>query len=228
MGGYLFNDLLIIVGFVISLCAQLYVKSSYNKYKQVVSKRGLSGFEVAKMILEKNGLDNIYITEVRGNLSDHYDSARKVIRLSTDVFHGTSIASASVAAHEVGHAIQDKEGYSFMRFRATIFPLVNFASYGGYFAVLIGLIFGMTDLLWIGISLELIVLLFQLVTLPVEFDASNRAEKELKNCDVLTEKEQNSSKVMLRAAALTYVASVLTTMLQILRLVLIAAGRRDD
>lgn len=228
MSGYILSDLLIILGIAISFGAQIYITSSYNKYKQIANKNRLSGFEVAKQILEKNGLDNIYITEVRGNLTDHYDSGRKVIRLSTDVFHGTSIASASVAAHEVGHAIQDKEGYSFMRFRATIFPLVNIASYGGYFAVLLGLFFGMTDLLWLGIALEIIVLLFQLVTLPVEFDASKRAENEMKKCNILTEKELNGSKEMLRAAALTYVASVLTTILQILRLVVIAIGRRDD
>ena len=228
MTGYMLSDLLIILGIIISLGAQIYVKSSYNKFIRVDTKKGLSGFEVAKMILEKNGMDNVYITEVRGTLTDHYDSGRKVIRLSTDVFHGTSIASASVAAHEVGHAIQDKEGYSFMRFRAAIFPLVNIASYGGYIAVLIGLIFGMTDLLVVGIALEMVVLLFQLLTLPVEFDASNKAEKQLKKCDILTEKEHSGSKSMLKAAALTYVASVLTTILQILRLVLIAFGGRDD
>lgn len=228
MDGYILSDLLIVLGIAVSLCAQIYINRSYNKYREILNKKGLSGFETAKIILEKNGLNNIYITEVRGSLTDHYDSGRKVIRLSSEVFHGTSIASASVAAHEVGHALQDKEGYSFMKFRTAIFPLVNFASYGGYFAVILGLIFGMTDLLWLGIALELIVLLFQLVTLPVEFDASNRAKKEMKKCGILTEKELNSSSEMLRAAALTYVASVLTTILQILRLVVIAFGRRDD
>ena len=227
MDGYILSDLLIFLGIAISLCAQIYINRSYSKYREIHNKKGLSGFETAKIILEKNGLNNIYITEVRGNLTDHYDSGRKVIRLSSEVFHGTSIASSSVAAHEVGHALQDKEGYSFMKFRTAIFPLVNVASYGGYFAVILGLIFGMTDLLWLGIALELIVLLFQLVTLPVEFDASNRA-KEMKKCGILTEKELNSSSEMLRAAALTYVASVLTTILQILRLVVIAFGRRDD
>ena len=228
MDNYYISQLLIFAGIAISLCAQIYVSSSYKKYKKISSKKGLSGFEVAQKILENNGLDNIYVTEVRGTLSDHYDPNRKVIRLSTEVFHGDSIASASVAAHEVGHAIQDKEGYSFMRFRALMFPLVRISSYGGYIAILIGFIFGLLDLIWLGIAMEIIILLFQLITLPVEFDASNRAKKELKKLNILTEKELNSSSSMLTAAALTYVASVLTTMLQILRLILLVNGRRRN
>ena len=168
------DSLLIIIGLVITLCAQAYVTSSYNKYKNVKTKKDLSGFEVASKILKENGLENVYVTEVRGVLSDHYDSGRKVVRLSSDVFHGTSISSVSVAAHEVGHAIQDKENYSFMRFRHSLFPLVNFSSYAGYIAILVGIIFGLVDLIWLGIVFELMILLFQLVTLPVEFDASRR------------------------------------------------------
>ncbi len=228
MGDYYLGDLLLFAGILISLAAQLYVTSSYKKYKKISCRKGLSGFEVAKMILDKHGLSNVYVTEVGGTLSDHYDPSRKVVRLSSEIFHGDSIASASVAAHEVGHAIQDKEGYSFMRFRATLFPLVKISSYGGYFAILIGVIFGLLDLIWIGIAMEIIILLFQIVTLPVEFDASNRAKKELKECNILTDTELGQSSSMLTAAALTYVASVLTTMLQILRLIIMTGGRRRN
>ena len=220
------DSLLIIIGLVITLCAQAYVTSSYNKYKNVKTKKELSGFEVASKILKENGLENVYVTEVRGVLSDHYDSGRKVVRLSSDVFHGTSISSVSVAAHEVGHAIQDKENYSFMRFRHSLFPLVNFSSYAGYIAILVGIIFGLVDLIWLGIVFELMILLFQLVTLPVEFNASDRAKKELLKYNILDSDEIELSSKVLGAAAFTYVASVLTTLLQILRLVL-SFSRRD-
>lgn len=227
MDSYILGELLLFVGLIISVAAQIFVSFSYSKYKKIKNSQKISGFEVAKKILENNGLDNIYVTEVRGNLTDHYDPGRKVIRLSSEIFHGTSIASASVAAHEVGHAIQDKEGYSFMRFRSAIFPLVRFSSYGGYIAIALGAIFGFIDLIWIGIALEVIILLFQILTLPVEFNASSRAEKELQKLSILSENEIEGSKKMLKAAAYTYVASVLTTLLQILRLIVIF-GRRDD
>lgn len=220
------NSLLIIIGLVITLGAQAYVTSSYNKYKNVKTKKELSGFEVASKILKENGLDNVYVTEVRGVLSDHYDSGRKVVRLSSDVFHGTSISSVSVAAHEVGHAIQDKENYSFMKIRHSLFPLVNFSSYAGYIAILAGIIFGLVDLIWLGIAFEIMILLFQLVTLPVEFNASDRAKKELLKYNILDSDEIELSSKVLGAAAFTYVASVLTTLLQILRLVL-SFSRRD-
>ena len=228
MDNYLTGQFLLFVGIIISLIAQGYVTSSYSKYKKKENKRGISGFEVARKILDENGLKEVYVTEVRGNLTDHYDPGRKVIRLSTDIFHGTTIASASVAAHEVGHALQDKENYSFMRFRSMMFPLVNISSYGGYFAILIGIIFGIIDLIWIGIALEIIILLFQLVTLPVEFNASSRAKEKLKQYDLLDSNELEGSSKMLRAAALTYVASVITTLLQVLRLVIMFTGRRND
>ena len=228
MDNYLAGQFLLFVGIIISLIAQGYVTSSYNKYKKIQNKKGLSGFEVARKILDENGLKEVYVTEVRGNLTDHYDPGRKVIRLSTDIFHGTTIASASVAAHEVGHAIQDKENYSFMRFRSMMFPLVNISSYGGYFAILIGIIFGLVDLIWLGVALEIIILLFQLITLPVEFNASSRAKEKLKQYDLLDPNELEGSSNMLRAAALTYVASVITTLLQVLRLVIMFTGRRND
>ena len=222
----MFSDLLLIAGIVITIFAQFRVTSTYNKYKKVQNKRKISGFEVAKEILDKNGLSNVYVTETKGQLTDCYVSDRKVIRLSTEIFHGTTIASASVAAHEVGHAIQDKENYSYMRLRHSLFPIVNFCSYTGYIAILIGLFFNSGKLMWLGIGLELVILFFQLITLPVEFDASRKAEEQLLKNKLLSKSELEESKKVLNAAAFTYVASVLTTLLQILRLVL-SASRRD-
>lgn len=225
MDNYLIGEFLLIIGFIISLAAQIYVNVSYRKYKNIENSKGLTGFDVARKILDENGLKDIYVTEVRGNLTDHYDPVRKVIRLSTDIFHGKTIASSSVAAHEVGHAIQDKEGYSFMRFRSMMFPLVRFSSYGGYIAILVGVLFGLMDLIWFGIGLEIVILLFQIITLPVEFNASSRAKDELAKYNLLNNNEINSSDKMLRAAAYTYVASVLTTILQILRLIVMFSDR---
>jgi len=222
--GYLF----IIIGTIITLVAQYFVNSSYNKYRVIKNNKGLTGQEVARKILDKHGLTNIYVTEVKGVLTDHYDPNRKVVRLSTDVFHGDSIASLSVAAHEVGHAIQDKEGYAMIRIRGLIFPFANFASKFGYIAIVLGFIFNLLDLAWIGIGLLLVILLFQLVTLPVEFDASNRAIEELEKEKLLDSSELDGSKNMLKAAAMTYVASVATTLLEILRFALIIMGRDDD
>ncbi len=225
MDNYLIGEFLLGLGFLISLVAQIYVNSSYKKYKNFQNNKKITGFEVARKILDGNGLKDVYVTEVKGNLTDHYDSSRNVIRLSTDIFHGTSIASASVAAHEVGHAIQNKQGYSFMKFRAMMFPLVRFSSYFGYIAIVIGALFGLMNLIWVGIGFEIVILLFQIVTLPVEFDASKRAKEELAKYDILEKTEINFSDKMLKAAAYTYVASVLTTLLQILRLVLAFTDR---
>lgn len=219
--------ILLILSVAIVGMAQAYVSSTYNKYKKVKIKKDISGFEVARMILDNNGLNNIYVTETSGVLSDHYDSNRKVVRLSKEIFHGNSIASISVAAHEVGHAIQDKQKNSFMRIRSFIFPFVNFSSYLGYVAIMIGIVFNYLELIWIGIGLELVILAFQLVTLPVEFDASRKAIKELKTSKILEKKEIDGSEKMLKAAAFTYVAGVLSTILEILRLVINYGDNRN-
>ena len=218
---------LVLIGVVITLVAQSFVTSRYRRYRTKDTKKGLSGQEVARMILDKHGLSHIYVTEVKGTLTDHYDPNRKVVRLSSEVFHGTSVASCSVAAHEVGHAIQDKEGYFFIRLRGAIFPLVSFASKFGYLAILIGFLFNFMDLAWGGVGLLLIILFFQLITLPVELDASKRALAELQKLEILEKKELSNGKDMLQAAAMTYVASLATTLLEILRFVLIIAGRDD-
>lgn len=219
---------LVLIGVVITLVAQSFVTSRYRRYRTKDTKKGLSGQEVARMILDKHGLSHIYVTEVKGTLTDHYDPNRKVVRLSSEVFHGTSVASCSVAAHEVGHAIQDKEGYFFIRLRGAIFPLVSFASKFGYLAILIGFLFNFMDLAWGGVGLLLIILFFQLITLPVELDASKRALVELQKLEILEEKELSNGKDMLQAAAMTYVASLATTLLEIMRFILIIAGRDDQ
>lgn len=225
--GYDPTYILVIIGFLITLIAQIFVNSSYKKYKKVNVKSGLKGFEVARKMLDSNGLTNVKIEEVKGELTDHYDPTSKVVRLSTDIYHGSTIASSSVAAHECGHAIQDKEGYFFLRLRANLVPIVNISSKLGYFAILIGLIFGFLNLAWIGIFLELAILLFQLITLPVEFNASKRANEFLKKESLIEKTEQDGSKSMLNAAAMTYVASVISTIFEIFRLILIVASRDD-
>ena len=221
-----YTYILVLIGFLITFLAQMFVNSSYKKYKKIETKSKLDGYEVARRILNNNGLSNMDIVEVQGELTDHYDPSRKVVRLSTDIYHGKSIAAVSVAAHECGHAVQDKENYFFLRFRSSLAPLASLSSKLGYFAVLIGLIFGLVKLAWIGIALEMVILLFQLITLPVEFNASKRAGEFLKREALVETKEQDGSKKMLTAAALTYVASVLSTILSVLRLVLIV-GNRD-
>ena len=225
--GYDPTYILVIIGFLITLIAQIFVNSSYKKYKKVNVKSGLKGFEVARKMLDNNGLTNVKIEEVKGELTDHYDPTSKVVRLSTDIYHGSTIASSSVAAHECGHAMQDKEGYFFLRLRANLVPIVNISSKLGYFAILIGLIFGFLNLAWIGIFLELAILLFQLITLPVEFNASKRANEFLNKEALIEKTEQEGSKSMLNAAAMTYVASVISTILEIFRLILIVASRDD-
>lgn len=220
--------ILVIIGVLISLVAQIFVSTSYRKYKKVATKSGLQGYEVARRILDSNNLQNVDIVETSGELTDHYDPTRKVIRLSSDIYHGATVASSSVAAHECGHAVQDKEGYFFLRLRAALVPVVNFSSKAGYIAILIGLIFGYLELAWLGIFLELAILLFQLITLPVELNASKRAAEFLKKEALIESKEQIGSKRMLRAAAMTYVASVLATILQIFRLILIVSSRDDN
>lgn len=219
--------LLMFLGVIITLSAEYFVNSRFNKYKKVQNKSGLTGVEVARKILDANGLNDVYVTEVDGILSDHYDPNRKVVRLSHDIFHGSTVASSSVAAHECGHAIQDKEGYFLIKLRGYIFPFVNLVSRFGYLAIFLGFLFNFIDLVWLGIGLLLVILIFQLITIPIELDASNRAKKFLSKEKLLTDSEVDGASDMLKAAAYTYVASLATTILEILRLVLIASDRDD-
>ena len=213
--------ILYILIIIIPLIAQINVSMAYGRYKKVNNKQKISGFEVARKILDSNGLENVYVVETSGTLTDHYDPNRKVIKLSSDIFHGETIAACAVAAHECGHAIQDKENYTFMRIRSFIFPIVNFVSPFAWIVILIGLFAEYFQVFYFGIGLISLTLLFQLVTLPVEFDASKRAKKELEKLKLNEKSENNSVAKMLRAAALTYVASVLSSILEIVRLILI-------
>ena len=219
--------LLTIIAFLLTITAQIFVNSSYSKTRKIKNKNNLTGEQVARTILDKNGLRNVQIEEVGTTLGDHYDPRSKTIRLSSDIYHNTSIASASVAAHECGHAIQDKEDYTFLRIRHALIPLVSFSSYAGYIAIVIGCIFSSMNLIWLGILMEIVILLFQLITLPVEFSASSRALKNIEELNILEKSELKYSRKMLKAAAMTYVASVAAAVLEILRLLLIF-GRRDD
>ncbi len=218
--------ILAIIVILIPLIAQIGVSSNYQKYKRVKNTKELTGYDVARKILDENGLGDIYIVETRGELTDHYDPTKKVVRLSSDIYHGKTIAAMSVASHECGHAIQDKDGYTFMRIRSAIFPIVNVATSISYWIILLGFLFELLDLIYIGIALTCLGLLFQIVTLPVEFDASKRAGVFLKEYNLATEDESKGVKKMLGAAALTYVAGVLASALQILRLIIVA--RNND
>ena len=218
------NYLIIFISILITTLSQIFISLAYSKYKKILNNKDLSGYDVARKILDSNNLDNIMILETRGNLTDHYDPQRKVIKLSTDIYHGSSIAGAAVAAHECGHAIQDKMKYTPMRIRSTLVPFVNICTRIGYLAIVIGIIFSYT-LIEVGIVLLLSMLVFQLITLPVEFNASHRAIKELKRLNLIDEEEKSSAKNMLIAAAFTYVASVLSTLLEILRYALIFNDR---
>ena len=218
--------ILVGLAFIITISAQIYIDSSYRRIKKIASSAGMTGKEVARTILDKNGLDNVNIEEVGTTLGDHYDPTSKTVRLSPEVYQKASIASASIAAHECGHAIQDKEGYNFLRIRSFLVPFVNFSTRLGYIVVFIGLLFSSYNVAMIGIALLTAMLLFQLVTLPVEFNASNRAKKEIEKLDMLNSDEKNGMSRMLTSAALTYVASLTTTLLQIFRLFLIVANNR--
>lgn len=219
--------LLTILAFLITITAQIFVNGSYSKTRKIKNKHNLTGEQVARTILDKNGLQNVQIEEVGTTLGDHYDPRSKTVRLSSDIYHNTSIASASVAAHECGHAIQDKDDYTFLRIRHALIPVVNFSSYAGYIAIVIGCIFSSINLIWVGILMEIIILLFQLITLPVEFNASSRALKQLEELNLLEKSEIKYSRKMLKAAAMTYVASVAAAVLEILRLLLIFNKNND-
>ena len=219
---------LIILGLVISVGATIYVEAQYASKKKIMTQKGMTGAEVARFILDKNGLMDVQVVPTSGMLSDHYDPRNRTVNLSEDIYHNSSIASVAVASHEVGHAIQDKEGDTFLRFRHALVPFATFSSYAGYIAIFIGLIASLSEVFWIGIILMLVTLLFELVTLPVEFGASNRAIKELDESFILQENEVLGCKSMLRAAAMTYVASVVTTLLEIVRLILLVRNGRDE
>ena len=223
-----FTVLLMVIGFILVLVAQVKIDSAYSKYRKVKNSKGLTGSEVARAILNANGLSNIEVYETSGKLTDHYDPSKKLIKLSSDIYNGTSVASMAVAAHECGHAIQDKEGYTFFRIRSALVPVVNFISYLGYFGLIVSLIGGLTGYIKLSILILFATEVFQLVTLPVEFNASNRGKKELDNLNLSYDNDKQGISKVLSAAAMTYVASLLSSLLQLLRLIIILGNRDRD
>lgn len=220
--------LILIPAILISAWAQFKVSSTFNKYSTVRSINGYTGAQVARILLNDAGLQEVEIQQVPGKLSDHYDPRAKVLRLSSDVYGSTSVASIGVAAHEVGHAIQDKESYSALVFRNAIVPVVNFSSSLSWILFFIGILLSYSTLVTIGIILFLVVVLFQLVTLPVEFNASSRALKLLEARGILYDKEVDGARKVLSAAALTYVAATLMAVLQLVRLIAISNRNSND
>jgi len=217
---------LLLIALILPLLAQGYVMLTYNKYKKEKNSYDITGFDAAREILDKEGLQDMYIVETSGTLSDHYDPVRKTIKLSRDIFHGKSIAAVAIAAHEVGHAIQDKEGHFFMKIRSLIFPVVKLGTQFAYIVLFVGIILESLNLIWLAIGLVGLGLLFQIVTLPVEFDASKKAKAFLTKYNLADNKTLRGSSSVLIAAALTYVAGVVASAMQLLRLVLIF-GRRN-
>lgn len=218
--------LLLIPAVLLTLYAQYKVTSTTSKYFRVRSSRGYTGEETARQILNQNGLYDVRIEMVRGRLSDHYDPRSKVLRLSQDVYSGTSITSVAVAAHECGHAIQHAHGYMPLNLRSSLVPVVNFASNMSWIFIMLGFV-TRGVFLQLGIILFSASVLFQIVTLPVEFNASSRALAQLKSLGIVEGREANESRKVLQAAALTYVAAAVTAILQLLRLVMLAQNRDD-
>jgi len=217
--------LLVIVGALIALGAQLMVSSAYSKWKEVPSRTGLTGAQVARQILDGNGCRDVRIEAVAGTLSDHYDPTNGVLRLSSEVYGGRSIAALGVAAHEAGHAIQDAQDYAPMRIRAQLVPVANIGSQAAVPLFILGLLMSWEPLLKVGILCFAFAVLFYMVTLPVEFNASGRAVKVL-SASFLPADEVKGVKAMLSAAAMTYVAAALQAVLQLIRLLLLANSRR--
>lgn len=228
--GYYFDPtyILVIIGVVISLWASAKVKSTYSKYSRVRSMSGLSGAQAAGRILQSAGLYDVRIEHISGNLTDHYDPKTRVLRLSDTVYGSASVAAIGVAAHECGHAIQDAQEYAPLRIRNTLVPVANFGTQAAWPIILIGLVFGSSQfLLNLGILLFSLGVLFQLVTLPVEFNASSRALQILGDSGILYGEEIGKTKKVLSAAAMTYVAAAAASILSLLRLILLFGGRRD-
>ena len=223
--------ILVFIGVVLSLLASGLVKSTFSKYSQKGNVRGITGAEAAEQVLHRAGIYDVRIEHVSGNLTDHYDPRTKVLRLSDSVYRSTSVAAVGVAAHECGHAIQHANGYAPLKLRSTLVPIANFGSKIAWPLILIGLLFGSQSsnlLIEIGIIAFSAAVLFQLITLPVEFNASNRAICMISDTGILQGNEITAARKVLNAAALTYVASAATAILQLLRIILITGGRRRN
>lgn len=219
--------MLLLPAVLLAIYAQSKVQSSFARYSEIYASRGVSAEVVSRRLLDNFGLQNVRIERVRGNLTDHYDPRSKVLRLSDSVSGNSSIAAIGVAAHEVGHAVQDKEGYAPLRFRNSLVPVVNIGSTAAIPLFFLGILMSVPSLVNIGILLFSGVVIFHLVTLPVEFDASSRALRLLAGTGTLNQQEIAGAKKVLDAAALTYVAATLMAVMQLLSLIIRSRGRRD-
>jgi Zn-dependent membrane protease YugP len=222
--------LIVIPAIIFALWAQMNVSSTFKKYSKVNNSRGFTGKDVARKILDNNGLYDVPVEHVSGNLSDHFDPKANVVRLSDTVYDSTSVAAIGVAAHEVGHAIQHATGYAPIKFRMAIVPMTQIGSVAAFPLVIIGILLGSGGMFLVnlGIILYTIVVAFQAITLPVEFNASGRALRTLESEYILEDDELRKSKRVLTAAALTYVAAMATALLTLVRLILISGYGRND
>lgn len=212
---------------LIPLWAQGRVQGTYRKYSQIATSSHMTGAEVARKILDDNGLFDVKIEMVEGQLTDHYDPRKKVVRLSRDNYLGHSMAATAVAAHEVGHALQHAESYAFLSFRTALVPLASFGSRTSIFIIIIGALLGAMNLVLLGIIFMAFAVLFQVVTLPVEFNASNRAMDQVVSLGIIQNNEERDTKKVLNAAAMTYVAAALVAVMELLRFVFIFLGNND-
>ena len=222
--------IIVLPAIIFALIAQCMVKSTFSKYSTVYNSRGLTAYQAARQILDENGLNFIRIEHVSGNLTDHYDPKANVIRLSDSVYNSTSVAAIGVAAHEAGHAIQYAKNYFPIKIRNAIIPISQLGSSAAVPLVLLGMFFyrSMGFLITVGIFLYAAVVLFQVITLPVEFNASHRALQILESRYILESDEVGMAKKVLSAAAMTYVAAMFSSLLSLLRLIILTGGRRDN
>ncbi|AMB99527.1 peptidase [Aerococcus urinaehominis] len=221
--------ILVVIGSIIAAIASWNMQRTFQKYDQYQNKHGYTGKEIAELILQYAGIHDVRVEHISGQLTDHYDPKNKVLRLSDATYNRTTVTAVGVAAHECGHAVQDDQGYWFMRLRQNIVPIVNIGSNLGLPILLLGTFFGLSQtFVNIGLILFSLTFIFQLITLPVEFDASKRALDIIEEKNLLTAGELPYAKKTLTAAALTYVAAAISSLLVLLRMVLIFGGRRHD
>ncbi len=229
--GFFYMDryylILVVPALIISMIAQIKVKSTFHKYSKIGNSKHMTGAEVARYLLQVNGIQDVEVTRVGGQLTDHYDPRKKVLRLSESTYASTSVAAIGVAAHETGHAIQHKVKYGPLVLRSTLVPVAGFGSSAGPYIAILGLFLGWPVIINIGLLLFFAAILFYMVTLPVEFNASKRAIAMLDSTGILMTEELNSAKKVLNAAAMTYVASALVAIASFLRLLLLANSRRN-
>jgi hypothetical protein len=231
-GAWFLWFLFMIPPLIFMIYAQARVNSAFRKYSRVANMHGLTGAQAAQTLLKDNGLDHIRIEQIKRRLGDHYDPGKKVLRLSPEVYSTPSVAALGIVAHEIGHAVQDKQGYAFLRFRTALVPAASVGSQLGWVCIIVGLflafLFNATGLgltvLWAGILLFALVVLFSLITLPVEFNASNRARQMLRGTGLVSVEEYNGASAVLSAAALTYVASFFQAIAQLMYFILLAVG----